>query len=246
MATDNLIIANWVVQMDPVKIREHRGVIMKTYDVIVIGAGPAGIFAGLEMADKGLDVVILDKGRDITARSCPKNKTNKACVYCKPCDVVCGWGGAGAFSDGKLTLTTEFGGALDEYMEKAQVAELIQYIDQVYLKFGAGDRKVYGDDHLDDIRRLQRVAASADLSLIPARIRHLGTDRNIEILTEMRQYLHDKCEVRMNTIVDKIIVNNGVYEGVLLAGGELLKSKYLVGCARQGRLGVVCQAGPKN
>jgi uncharacterized protein len=213
------------------------------YDVIIIGSGPAGIFAGLELAGKGVKVVILDKGHDITARSCPKNKLNKPCVHCNPCDVVCGWGGAGAFSDGKLTLTTDFGGVLDEYMDKGKLAGLIKYVDDLYLKFGAGDRKVYGDEHQEELRRLKRVAASADLSLIPARIRHLGTDRNVEILTEMRQYLHDKCEVRMNTAVEEILVDNGVYKGVRLASGDVLKSRYLIAApGREGSEWFVAQA----
>lgn len=207
---------------------------MKQYDVIVIGAGPAGIFTGLELADKGLNVLILEKGRDITSRSCPKETHKTPCVNCKPCDIVCGWGGAGAFSDGKLTLTTEYGGILDEYMDKAELLRLIEYVDSVYGKFGGDVRKVYGDDHKDEIRRLQRISASADLNLIPARIRHLGTDVNLQILTRMREYLDDKVEIRSNTAVEKIVVENGQYVGVEVKG-EIIKSKYLV--AAPGREG---------
>jgi uncharacterized FAD-dependent dehydrogenase len=207
---------------------------VKQYDVIVIGAGPAGIFTGLELADKGLNVLILEKGRDITSRSCPKETHKTPCVNCKPCDIVCGWGGAGAFSDGKLTLTTDYGGILDEYMDKVELLRLIEYIDTVYGKFGGNVRKVYGDDHKDEIRRLQRVSASADLNLIPARIRHLGTDVNLQILTRMREYLDDKVEIRSNTTVDKIVVENGQYVGVEVKG-EIIKSKYLV--AAPGREG---------
>lgn len=207
---------------------------MKQYDVIVIGAGPAGIFTGLELADKGLNVLILEKGRDITSRSCPKETHKTPCVNCKPCDIVCGWGGAGAFSDGKLTLTTEYGGILDEYMDKAELLRLIEYVDSVYGKFGGDVRKVYGDDHKDEIRRLQRVSASADLNLIPARIRHLGTDVNLQILTRMREYLDDKVEIRSNTTVEKIVIENGQYVGVEVKG-EIIKSKYLV--AAPGREG---------
>lgn len=207
---------------------------MKQYDVIVIGAGPAGIFTGLELADKGLNVLILEKGRDITSRSCPKETHKTPCVNCKPCDIVCGWGGAGAFSDGKLTLTTEYGGILDEYMDKAELLRLIEYVDSVYGRFGGDVRKVYGDDHKDEIRRLQRISASADLNLIPARIRHLGTDVNLQILTRMREYLDDKVEIRSNTAVERIVVENGQYVGVEVKG-EIIKSKYLV--AAPGREG---------
>ena len=207
---------------------------MNQYDVIVIGAGPAGIFTGLELADKGLKVLILEKGRDITSRSCPKETYKTPCVNCKPCDIVCGWGGAGAFSDGKLTLTTEYGGILDEYMDKAELLRQIEYVDGVYGKFGGDVRKVYGDEHKEEIRRLQRISASADLNLIPARIRHLGTDVNLQILTRMREYLDDKIEIRSNTAVEKIIVENGRYVGVEVKG-EIIKSKYLV--AAPGREG---------
>ena len=89
---------------------------MKNYDVIIIGAVPAGIFAALEMAETGLKVLILEKGRDISARACPIHTKGTKCLHCKPCGILCGWGGAGAYSDGKLTLTTEFGGLLDQYM----------------------------------------------------------------------------------------------------------------------------------
>ncbi|MDF2930063.1 MAG: dihydrolipoamide dehydrogenase [Anaerospora sp.] len=191
-------------------------------------------FTGLELADKGLNVLILEKGRDITSRSCPKETHKTPCVNCKPCDIVCGWGGAGAFSDGKLTLTTDYGGILDEYMDKVELLRLIEYIDTVYGKFGGNVRKVYGDDHKDEIRRLQRVSASADLNLIPARIRHLGTDVNLQILTRMREYLDDKVEIRSNTTVEKIVVENGQYVGVEVKG-EIIKSKYLV--AAPGREG---------
>ena len=207
---------------------------MKQYDVIVIGAGPAGIFAGLELAEKGYRVLIFEKGRDIAARSCPKETHNTPCVNCKPCDIVCGWGGAGAFSDGKLTLTTEYGGILDEYMDKPELLKLIEYVDSVYGKFGGSDRKVYGDEKSFAVRHLQRISAAADLNLIPARIRHLGTDVNFQILTRMREHLNDKIEIRSNTTVEKIVVQNGAYIGVEVKG-ELIKSKYLV--AAPGREG---------
>jgi uncharacterized FAD-dependent dehydrogenase len=214
--------------------------VTKRYDVIVIGAGPAGIFTGLELAGAGLSTLILEKGRDIVSRRCPINHYSGKCLRCKPCDILCGWGGAGAFSDGKLTLTTEFGGVLDEYMEKSRVAELIEYIDKIYLDFGA-TTTVYGDDKQDEIRRLQRVAAAADLNLIPARIRHLGTEKCTEILTRMREYLDDKCEIRTCAAVEEIVVKNGEYLGVVLAGGEMIESKYLV--AAPGREGAEWFAG---
>lgn len=216
---------------------------MQNYDVIIIGSGPAGIFTALELSDKGLSTLVLEKGRDITKRSCPINSgKSKQCVHCQPCDIVCGWGGAGAFSDGKLTLTTDFGGILDQYLSKADVATLIDYVDQIYLKFGA-THKVYGGNCQAEIRRIQRHAAAADLSLIPARIRHLGTEKCREILTRIREYLETKCTIRPLTPVQEILVEQGCYRGVQLATGEIIGSKYLVAApGREGSEWFACQA----
>ena len=207
---------------------------MQEFDVIIIGAGPAGIFSALELADSGLRVLILEKGRTIGNRSCPVHTKGVRCVNCKPCGILCGWGGAGAYSDGKLTLTTEFGGMLDLYVDKTALAGLIDYVDGIYLKFGA-TQKVYGDEHKDAIRKIQKDAASADLSLIPARIRHLGTDKCLEILTRMHDYLETQCTIRTSESVARIIVENGVYKGIETASGEFFSSKYLI--ASPGREG---------
>ena len=166
---------------------------VKTYDVIIIGAGPAGIFTALELADTGLSILIVEKGQDIRERIATSRNKN-ALPKDKVRNVVCGWGGAGAFSDGKLTLTTEYGGNLDDYMSKAELMEKIAYVDDVYCRFGGADRKVYGDENKECIRQMQRKAAAADLRLIPARIRHLGTDVNAQILTNMRDFLDGKIQ----------------------------------------------------
>ena len=207
---------------------------VKQYDVIIIGTGPAGIFAALEMADTGLKVLMLEKGRDISARACPIHTQGTKCLNCKPCGILCGWGGAGAYSDGKLTLTTEFGGMLDLYMEKPALMSLIDYVDGIYLKFGA-TQTVYGDDNKDAVRKIQKEAAAADLSLIPARIRHLGTDKCLEILTLMRDHLEDKCTIRTSDGVAKILVENCRYVGVETVRGEIFHSTYLI--AAPGREG---------
>ena len=179
---------------------------IKTYDVIIIGAGPAGIFTALELADKGLRILIVEKGQDIRARIATSQNPN-ARKEDKVRNVVCGWGGAGAFSDGKLTLTTEFGGNLDDYMSQAELLEKINYVDDVYCRFGGAERKVYGDENLDDIRQIKRRAAAADLRFIPARIRHLGTDVNAQILTNMRDFLDGKVDILSDTAVEHIVVD---------------------------------------
>ncbi|MGE1062054.1 NAD(P)/FAD-dependent oxidoreductase [Megasphaera paucivorans] len=201
---------------------------IKNYDVIIIGAGPAGIFTALELADKGLDILIVEKGQDIRERiatSLNKNALTKDKVR----NVVCGWGGAGAFSDGKLTLTTEYGGNLDDYMSKAELMEKINYVDTIYGKFGGADRKVYGNDNLERIHQIQRKAAAADLRFIPARIRHLGTDVNAQILTNMRDYLTGKVDIMADTDVQHILVEMGKVQGVQIKE-QFYACKYLV-CA---------------
>lgn len=201
---------------------------IKNYDVIIVGAGPAGIFTALELADKGFQILIVEKGQDIRERIATSRNKN-ALTKDKVRNVVCGWGGAGAFSDGKLTLTTEYGGNLDDYMSKAELLDKINYVDSVYGRFGGADRKVYGDDKLDLIHQIQRKAAAADLRLIPARIRHLGTDVNAQILTNMRDYLDGKVDIMADTDVQHIIVKDGAVQGVQIKE-QFYGCKYLV-CA---------------
>lgn len=199
----------------------------KNYDVIIIGAGPAGIFTALEIADTGLSVLILEKGLDIRDRIA-LNKNGTAPASDRRANIVSGWGGAGAFSDGKLTLTTDYGGNLDDYMNKGELSRLISYVDSIYCQFGGADRKVYGDEHLEELHALKRKAAAADLAFIPARIRHLGTDVNSEILSHMRDSLPNNVTVIAQTPVDTILADkDGSVLGVV-AGGETYHCKYLV------------------
>ena len=159
---------------------------VKAYDVIIVGAGPAGIFCALALQEAAPDlrVLILEKGSDLANRQCPLAKTRR-CVNCTPCHTLCGWGGAGAFSDGKLTLTTKFGGSLSDYTGEEQLMTLIETADDWYCRFGAPNQ-VYGTDEAVD-RELRRRAAAADLVFIPARIRHLGTEKCGEILAAARE-----------------------------------------------------------
>ena len=190
----------------------------KNYDVIIIGAGPAGIFTALEIADTGLSVLILEKGLDIRDRIA-LNKNRTAPASDRRANIVSGWGGAGAFSDGKLTLTTDYGGNLDDYMNKGELSRLISYVDSIYCQFGGADRKVYGDEHLEELHALKRKAAAADLAFIPARIRHLGTDVNSEILSHMRDSLPNNVTVIAKTPVDTILADkDGSVLGVVAGG----------------------------
>jgi hypothetical protein len=200
----------------------------KKYDVIIIGAGPAGIFTALELVDKapGLSVLILEKGKDIEGRICPSKENKVQCRHCDPCSIVNGWGGAGAFSDGKLTLTTEFGGWLDEYIPKSEVAELIGYVDRIFLSFGATEI-VHGVDSLK-VKEIQQKAATADLRLIPARVKHLGTEKCWNILKEMRNYLDSKVDIKTSTNAKTILVDKGQVKGVVTENGEEFHADYVV------------------
>ena len=196
------------------------------YDVIVVGGGPAGIFAALELSQsKGLKVLLIEKGKDITGRQCPVRDTGSTCRSCKPCNLVCGLGGAGAFSDGKLVISTQVGGHLGEYLGEECAAGLIKRVDNVYLKFGA-NQKVFGGDGL--VEEMGKRAKAAGMRLIPTPVRHMGTDNGYEVLKAMQDYLFPRTDVKTNTMVEKILVEDGAANGVETSSGEKYYSKYLV------------------
>jgi len=196
------------------------------YDVVIVGAGPAGIFAALEIVEKtNISVLILDRGPDINQRKCPASRGFE-CVNCEPCFLLSGWGGAGAFSDGKLTLSTEVGGWLNQYVSTKELEELVNYADKVYLKFGAPEHS-YGAD-VEKIEEIERKASLAGLKLIRQRIRHLGTERCAQTLRKMRQELNTKVEFKPKTDVKGLIVKNNTVEGVETLNGEKFFGKYVI------------------
>jgi len=197
----------------------------KNYDVVIVGAGPAGIFASLELCNAGLDVLLLDKGRGIDARVCPVQNQSGCCALCSPCHLVSGFGGAGAFSDGKLTLSTQVGGRLKELVGSEQAQALIDYVDSIYLKFGA-PRKVYGIG--GNVAKLEREAASAGLTLTPVKLRHLGTELCHETLKAMQDYLSAKLDIRLRTTINNIMVDDGALKAVETSDGERLGCRYLI------------------
>lgn len=191
---------------------------MERADFIIVGAGPAGLFAALELVRAGKKVVLLDKGSPIAARNCPiKTGAAKACVHCNPCAVVCGWGGAGAHSDGKLTLTPEFGGNLERTVGRERLLDLIAEVDRTFVRFGA-DSPVYEPDPLFAAGVIRKGRA-AGLQVIPARIRHMGTDRARQVLESFYDELDASCDVRTRAEVERVLVKEGRVCGVQLKDG---------------------------
>jgi len=211
------------------------------FDVVIVGAGPAGIFSALELSkDTDLSVLMLDKGPDINKRKCPANR-GLGCLNCDPCSLLSGWGGAGAFSDGKLTLSTEVGGWLNEYCPKERLAKLVDHVDSVYLEFGA-PHNLYGDD-LDRIEEIERKASLAGLTLVPQRLRHMGTEKCAGTLRKMRKHLNDRVDVRTRTDVKGLLVKNDVVEGIETTKGERIFGKYvIVAPGRSGAEWLKCEA----
>src|SRR5690554_5929768 len=207
---------------------------MKKYDVIIVGGGPAGIFAALELTTATREILILEKGKKLAKRHCPSKEQGTACLGCQPCSVVSGWGGAGAFSDGKLTLSGEVGGFLDEYLTKEELSKLIRYVDDVYLRFGA-PAQVYGEDE-ETITRIEKKAVLSDLRFIPSRIRHLGSGRTLEVLQAMEDYLTGQgVEIRTEETCEELLVEKGRVTGVRTNSGlEIPASFVILAPGRQG------------
>lgn len=205
-----------------------------SYDVIIIGAGPAGIFAAIELCkQKNLKVLLIDKGKDISQRKCPCRTTDGHCHHCNPCNLLYGWGGSGAFSDGKLTLSADVGGMISNYIPTDEMSRLIQYVDDIYLQFGA-PKELHGNDE-EYIKTLHRKAVLAHLLLIPYRVRHLGTDKCVSIVKSMKSYMDNKIDILTKTEVQNIIVDNSKAVGIKTTGGEVFKAKYII--AAPGRQG---------
>ena len=209
-------------------------------DVVIVGAGPSGIFTALEMIKRGTKqrIVIVEKGLAVEQRRCPKAVTGR-CVNCKPyCHITTGFSGAGAFSDGKLSLSFEVGGDLPSLIgpDKAQAA--IDYTDGIYLEFGA-DEHVEGINNSAAIKEIRRRAIQAGLKLVDCPIRHLGTEKAQDIYYAIEQYLlKNGVEMLFGHACENLILENNVCKGVLLNDGkqgfELFAKTVVIATGRRG------------
>ncbi|MCI8662612.1 MAG: NAD(P)/FAD-dependent oxidoreductase [Hungatella sp.] len=191
------------------------------FDVIIIGAGPSGIFCAYELIRQkpGMKILMVEKGRPIEKRTCPK-RTTKVCVGCKPCSITTGFAGAGAFSDGKLSLSPDVGGHLPDILGYDKAMELIKESDNIYLKFGA-DTNVYGVDKQKEIEEIRRKAINANLKLIECPIRHLGTEEGYKIYTRLQDHLISHgVRMEFNTMITDIIIEDNQAKAVATDKGD--------------------------
>lgn len=196
----------------------------KNYDLVVIGMGPSSIFLAYELIQKNKadNVLLIDEGKPVEKRNCPIEKLGK-CVKCKPyCNITSGFSGAGAFSDGKLSLYDKddddihIGGNLHKYIGVPKTKELIDYADSIYLKFGA-DTKLEGTEHKEEIDKLKKKSAKEGISLISIPIRHLGTEKSHEIYKNIEDYLaNNNINMMFETIVEELIVKDNEIKGVII------------------------------
>ena len=181
------------------------------YDVIIIGAGPGGIFAAYELMQVAPDlkVAVFEAGHALDKRHCPidGNKV-KSCISCKSCSIMSGFGGAGAFSDGKYNITNDFGGTLYEYIGKKQAFDLMHYVDEINMKYGGEGTKLYSTAGTT----FKKVCIQNNLHLLDASVRHLGTDINYVVLGNLYDYLKDKVDFFFDTPVETVVSLDNGYE----------------------------------
>ncbi len=180
------------------------------YDVIIIGAGPGGIFSAFELIKKNpeLKVAVFESGHELSKRKCPiDGEKIKSCVSCKTCSIMSGFGGAGAFSDGKYNITNDFGGTLYKYIGKKQALDLMRYVDEINVEYGGKGTKLYSTAGTT----FKKVCMQNDLHLLDASVRHLGTDINYIVLENLYGYLKEKVDFYFDTPVEAVSVTDSGY-----------------------------------
>ena len=188
----------------------------KRYQVAIVGAGPSAIFAALTLSKVGIeDMAIFERGKDIHERKRGRGM-----------ELLCGWGGAGAFSDGKLTLSPKVGGFLGDFILQVELMNLLRKADEIYLSFGA-PKEVFGQ-FSDKTEALYQESKLAGLEFIPMEIRHLGTENCVPLLKNIRDALEKKADIFFNTPVKEILVDNGKAMGVLLENGTQVNAEYVI------------------
>ena len=202
------------------------------YDVIIIGAGPGGIFTAYELTQRcpELRVAVFEAGHALNRRRCPIDGDKvKSCIGCKNCSIMSGFGGAGAFSDGKYNITNDFGGTLYEYIGKKQALELMRYVDQINVRYGGEGTKLYSTAGT----KFKKECIQHDLHLLDASVRHLGTDINYVVLENLYDYLKDRVTFFFDTPVETVEIAEGGYR-ILCAGRTYSCEKCVISVGRSG------------
>ena len=216
---------------------------MNKYDVVIVGAGPAGIFAAYELHEQNpeLKVLLIDKGHDIYNRNCPvlQHKIKKCPINkkgkngCNPaCSITNGFGGAGAYSDGKFNITSEFGGWMTDYLEPQLVEDLIKYVDSINLKYGAPTEIT--DPTTEKVREIEKRGYAVGLKLLRAKVRHLGTENNLKIMAKIYDDLDQWIDMRYKTEVTDIIVENNKVKGIMIGDEKITCKQVFLAVGRDG------------
>ncbi len=207
---------------------------MNKYDLIIIGAGPSGIFAAMEAKKRKPDarIIVFEKGRSIHKRVCPMRTTNR-CAGCDPCNITTGFAGAGAFSDGKLSLDSDVGGELATYIGEEATRDLIEYVDGIYLEYGA-DTMIHGVQNPEAIDRLRKKALRSNLKLVDCPVRHMGTEKGYEIYRAIQEDL-ERAGIEFSFLnpVKELLIEDGTVRGVI-ADQEYYSDLVIAGIGREG------------
>lgn len=202
------------------------------YDIIIIGAGPGGIFSAYELTriSSGRKIAVFESGTELENRRCPIDGDGvKSCIHCQSCAIMNGFGGAGAFSDGKYNITNQFGGTLHEYIGKRQATELMNYVDKINLRYGGQGTALYSTADT----RIKKLCVENDLHLLDASVRHLGTDINYIVLENLYARLKDKVDFFFRTPVEKVMRTEQGYR-ISAGGDEYEADKVIISAGRSG------------